>query len=356
MNITLLLVGRVFQGMSAAMVWSVGLALVIDSIDSRHIGQAMGWIGSATSLGTLVAPLLGGIVYSKAGYYPVFAMCFSLIALDVFLRLCVIETKDAKNWPQTQEQEAQQGSIITEQDILNTSRIDDDQPDTEEFPEIDATERSTSPSTMGLLHLLSKPRLLASLFGTVVESSIQTSFDSTLPLFVLTTFGWGATGAGLIFLPLILPTLLGPLVGDLSDRYGAKWLATIGSVASAPLLICLQFVTENTLRHQSLLCALLVGIGLSTTFVFGPLMAEITWSIQEGSEDFTVVPYALAYGLHTLSFSVGGILGPILGGLICDTFGWPAMGLALGILSLVAAVVQAIWVGGPLKLQTDPAS
>ncbi|KAM4063668.1 major facilitator superfamily protein [Hirsutella rhossiliensis] len=346
-NIAMLLIGRVLQGMSAAMVWSVGLALVVDAVDGQKLGEAMGWVGSATSFGTLVAPLLGGLVYSGAGYYSVFAMCFALIALDVVLRLCIIEPKDAKRWLKAQEPERE--PLIAEADGIGT-RERRDQPNTGSSAETNATERPTSPSLKKLAHLLSKPRLLAALFGTVIESGVQTCFDSTLPLFVSSTFGWEATGAGLVFLALILPTFLGPFAGALSDRYGPKWPATIGLLAAAPLLVCLRFVTENTIGHQVLLCALLAGIGLSLTFVFGPLMAEITWAIQEGSDDPTVEPYALVYGLHTMSFSVGGILGPVLGGLIRDRLGWPTMGLVFGVANVVASVVQIIWTGGPLRL------
>jgi predicted MFS family arabinose efflux permease len=349
-NISMLVVGRLLQGMAAAMVWSVGLALVIDSVDGQHIGQAMGWIGTATSLGTLIAPLLGGLVYSKAGYYSVFAMCIALIALDVVLRLCVIEAKDAERWLEANEGEEQQETLINGTGEVNTRAGPEDQPESGELSESTATEQPSAVSPMRLFHLLSKPRLIAALFGTVIECGIQTAFDSTLPLFVSSTFGWDATGAGFIFLPLILPTLLSPIAGAISDRYGSKWPATVGFLAAAPLLVCLRFVSEDTIEHQILLCALLAGIGLSTTFVFGPLMAEITWSIQEGSEDFTVVPYATAYALHTMAFSLGGIIGALLGGLVRDSLGWSAMGLALGVANLAAAAVQAVWTGGPLRL------
>lgn len=349
-SIPMLLVGRIFQGMSAAIVWSVGLALVVDTVDSQHIGQAMGWIGSATSLGTLIAPLLGGLVYSKAGYYPVFAMCFALILLDMALRLLIIETKDAKQWLTPEEEDRETESLIPALDSTETNMVQEDQLDARLPAEADQSERDISPSPMSLVGLISKPRLASALFGTVVESSIQTCFDSTLPLFVSSTFGWDATGAGLIFLPLILPTLLGPVVGDLSDRYGAKWFATFGFLMATPLLVCLRFVTDDTITHEVMLCVILSGIGLSTTFIFGPLMAEITWSIQEDSDDSTMVPYALAYGLHTMSFSTGAILGPVAGGVLLDNFGWSSMGLALGLLNLVAAAVQIIWTGGTLRL------
>ena len=55
----------------------------------------MGYIGIANSMGILLAPLLGGVVYSHAGYYAVFAMAFGLIAVDILLRLAIIEKRGA---------------------------------------------------------------------------------------------------------------------------------------------------------------------------------------------------------------------------------------------------------------------
>lgn len=93
-----MLVGRILQGMSAGMIWSVGLALVIDTVDSKHVGEAMGWISTGLSLGLLTAPSVGGIVYGKSGYYPVFITCFALIAIDIVFRVSVIEVKKARKW------------------------------------------------------------------------------------------------------------------------------------------------------------------------------------------------------------------------------------------------------------------
>lgn len=84
--------------MSAGMIWSVGLALVIDTVDSKHTGEAMGWISTGLSLGLLIAPSVGGIVYGKSGYYPVFFTCFGLIAIDIVFRISVVEVKDARKW------------------------------------------------------------------------------------------------------------------------------------------------------------------------------------------------------------------------------------------------------------------
>lgn len=366
-NIAMFLVGRALQGLSAALTWTVGLALVVDTVDPAHIGMAMGWIGAATSLGIMMAPLLGGVVYGKGGYYAVFAMCFGLLAVDIVLRLAIIEVKEARKWlPSEYSADSTLASPAPIPEPLS-SRNDAIQPHAE--PPSTDPEKGSAPETpqtepppkesfrqtlLPLLGLLRKPRLLAALWGTLVHSVIQTSLDSTLPLLVETTFHWNSIGAGLIFLPLVLPCALGPLVGMLGDRYGPKWLATAGFFLAAPFLVCTRFVEDNSMAHKIMLCGLLVGLGLAIVLVFGPLMAEITWSVVGNEDEVSdeaknTAPYAQAYGLYNVAFSGGAMIGPIMGGMIREEAGWPTVGWAMGIVAVFTAVVQLIWVGHTLK-------
>lgn len=64
-SFALIVVGRILQGLSAAVVWVVGLALLQDTVGSESIGQAMGYVGIAMSLAYLLGPLLGGIVFER---------------------------------------------------------------------------------------------------------------------------------------------------------------------------------------------------------------------------------------------------------------------------------------------------
>lgn len=68
-SITVLVIGRLLQGVAAAVVWVVGLALLVDTVGKDEIGQSMGIISAATSAAVFLAPLLGGVVYDKGGYY-----------------------------------------------------------------------------------------------------------------------------------------------------------------------------------------------------------------------------------------------------------------------------------------------
>jgi MFS family permease len=97
--IGLLVLGRLLQGFSAAVVWSVGCALLIDTMDNA-VGVAMGYVNISMSLGLLIAPVVGGAIYGAVGYYPVYYLAFGIIAVDILLRLLMIEKKVASQWIQ----------------------------------------------------------------------------------------------------------------------------------------------------------------------------------------------------------------------------------------------------------------
>jgi MFS family permease len=96
-TVALLVLGRVLQGLSAAVVWSVGLALLVDTV-GRHVGQSMGYVNTAMAVGLLISPVIGGAVYAASGYYAVYDIAFAFLCCDIGLRLVLIEKKDAKRW------------------------------------------------------------------------------------------------------------------------------------------------------------------------------------------------------------------------------------------------------------------
>jgi MFS family permease len=97
-SVSLLVLGRILQGASASIVWTVGFALLVDTVGQAEIGKTLGWTNISMSVSILSSPLLGGVVYQRAGYYSVYYMAFGLIALDILFRLLLIEKKIARQW------------------------------------------------------------------------------------------------------------------------------------------------------------------------------------------------------------------------------------------------------------------
>ncbi|KAL9613687.1 MAG: hypothetical protein Q9167_001764 [Letrouitia subvulpina] len=80
---------------SCAVVYTVGLALVVDTVSRDRVGAWMGFALSGMNNGVMIGPLLGGFIYVKAGYYVVFVVVLAVIAADAVLRLTMVEKKGA---------------------------------------------------------------------------------------------------------------------------------------------------------------------------------------------------------------------------------------------------------------------
>lgn len=365
-SVALLIVGRIFGGLSAAIVWTVGLALLVDTVGQAEIGETLGYVSLSMTLGILVAPLLGGIVYEKAGYYAVFYMAFGLLVLDIILRLVLIEKKIARQW--LDDEVANSGSssgsstspnrdedaVVTDarnEHITNTDeeKVAQSNPSaTTEAAPISPPQISKWPATFTLLK---SRRLCAGLWGCVVQASLMSSFDSVIPLFVQDTFHWNSVGAGLIFLALMVPGFAAPAVGWACDRYGPRWPCVAGFVFATPFWILLRLVTHNSLKQKVLLCALLALIGVSLACVMPGIMAEITYIVEAKEKQMPGRfgkngAYAQAYGLFVTAFAAGTLIGPIWAGYVEDSAGWGTMALSLGLFSLAGAIPCLIWTGG----------
>lgn len=126
-TIALLIIGRILQGLSAAIVWTVGLALLVDTVPDR-IGEAMGYSAIAMSMGLLVSPAIGGAVFATAGYYAVYYIAFGCIFLDIILRLILIEKKIARQWISDEGESSDSGPVAahplaTGQHAIETAEV-----------------------------------------------------------------------------------------------------------------------------------------------------------------------------------------------------------------------------------------
>ena len=71
-NVYALVMSHLLQGFSAAIIYTGGLALLVDTVGHDEIDTSMGFVISFGNAGLLVSPFFGGITYSKLGYHAIF--------------------------------------------------------------------------------------------------------------------------------------------------------------------------------------------------------------------------------------------------------------------------------------------
>jgi EmrB/QacA subfamily drug resistance transporter len=81
----LLVAARALQGLGAAIMLALTLALVGESVGKEKAGSAMGLLGSMSAIGTALGPSLGGLLIAGAGWRALFLLGVPLGLLAFFL-------------------------------------------------------------------------------------------------------------------------------------------------------------------------------------------------------------------------------------------------------------------------------
>lgn len=221
------------------------------------------------------------------------------------------------------------------------------------------TANNARPSSHSLHHqiaptvrLLLSFRMFVGLADGLLQSSLNIAFDSTLPLVVNALFGWQQTGQGLISITILLPSLLQPIFGAVPDRYqqGRRLLAAGGCLLATPAYVLLRFVTQDTLAQKTLLCGLLVVIGLAMAIAMPAIIAEIGATVADAEENdrqaINGSVVATGWSLVNAAYAAGCLIGPLFAGLIRNAAGWQTTTWCLGLWSAVTGVFLLLCLGG----------
>lgn len=247
-SVAVLATARVLQGASGGVVWTLGLAIIIETVGQENLGKTMGTIFSFISVAGLFSPIIGGLLYEKTGYRGVFGVGIGLVCIDFVLRLLMVEKKVAAKYL-----EANSG------DSGETSHEEEE---TEQTPLLSSSSavsnryRLTEPKnrivrSFPILLLFHDSGLLTALWIGFMQALLLGAFDATVPLVASEQFGFNSLKAGLLFLPLGgADFFLGPVFGWCVDRYGTRPLSILGFTWLAPMLALLRIPTEGAITRK----------------------------------------------------------------------------------------------------------
>ncbi|KAL1304244.1 hypothetical protein AAFC00_000661 [Neodothiora populina] len=363
-DLPVLFIARILQGISAAVVWTIGLALCVETVGPQNLGTTIGSIFSFTSVGNLSAPLLGGILYEKVSYAGVFILAFAILAVDFLMRLLVIEKKTAQRYYDEDSDDTSSDTNTT-----SSSNIDNDHEgnndggsNNEEQPLLGNSEDlsrykfTTTPSALAhkipILPCLKDPGLLTAFVLVFVYAILLGSFDATVPTVAQEYFGFDSMKAGLLFLPLgIFDLLLGPLAGWAVDRLGTKSVSVAGYAYLVPVLVLLRLPHAGGNPQIILYNCLLALCGVGLAIIGAPSYVEAGTIVQkyfDANPEFFGEgggPYAQLYGLSNMVFSAGLAVGPELASELKQAIGYGNANLVLAIICFVTAVMSFFFIG-----------
>jgi MFS family permease len=357
-NIPTLVVARLLQGCSAAFVWTIGLALCVETVGKDNLGKTIGSIFSFISVGNLVAPLLGGVLYKKAGYAGVFGIGFAVLAIDFIMRLLVIEKKVARRYNIISQEDSNQSDASNPND--EEAANDEEQPllgsKAEDDYYVISKDQPAIVRKVPILPCLKNPRLIAALVVAFVQALLLAAFDATIPTIGQEYFNFDSLKAGTLFLPLgVFDFLLGPVFGWIVDKYGTKVAAVGGYTFLVPCLVLLRLPHAGGKDQIILFAALLALCGIGLAAIGAPSIVEagnIVQKYYDVNPDFFGEngPFASLYAMSSVAFCAGLAIGPEIAGELKQVIGFGNMNIVLAVICGLTAALSFFYIGGRPKM------
>ncbi|KAK5121389.1 hypothetical protein LTR85_005221 [Meristemomyces frigidus] len=366
-TLPVLVLSRMLQGISAAFVWTIGLALCLETVGPENLGKTIGSIFSFISVGSLCSPPLGGVLYAKTGYKGVFGIAFGVLAIDFIMRIIVIEKKIARKYEV--EDPDSVSDLNTTPNHQQDGAADEERRDDEEQPLLGGKEDDEAVYQLSdkqpwivriipILPCLANPRLLTAFLVAFIQALLLGSFDATIPTVAKEYFNFDSLKSGILFVPLgVFDLLLGPLFGWCVDRYGTKPVGVIGYTFLVPVLILLRLPHPGGKDQVLLYGGLLALCGVGLAGIGAPSLVEAGAIIEkyyEVNPEFfgETGPYAQLYGFNSMVFGAGMTIGPELAGELKQVIGYGNMNLVLAASCAVTAGLCFVYIGGTPRIFT----
>jgi len=276
---------------------SAATALVGSQVPEESLGFAMGWMSTAQMIGTLVGPLIGGLVSDQLHDYRAVFFWTAGGTLVAALACAFYVREDVKPLPAAEQR-----------------RI----PLWEQYREI-----------------LVQPEVIPMFLVLILAMIATLAVAPILPLFVQSIAGdspWLGTFAGVAFaITGVAGLITAPWLGKLSDEVGYRRILLITLAGAACFTIPQGFV-----HNIWVFFALRFGLGV---FLGGILPTANAWI----GRLFPPEQRGRVYGISYSATFTGMFIGPLLGGGIAAVFGFQAVFFITGLLMIVNFLWLALY-------------
>jgi MFS family permease len=261
-----LFAARAAQGISGAVTWTAGLALIAQLYRPAELPRIFGAIFTVTAVGMLIGPTLGGELFTLGGFQAPFLVAVALVFLDGLGRVLFIPGGDA---------------LI-----------------------------ATPPAAGIVRALLKSPGFVLGLLATFAGAAVFASLDPNLAPLLGSRFGLSVVAIGLCFGALVLAfTVVQWPVARAARRLGARRLIVGGLLLSS---CAFAIVGASGAFPMTFVALLFLAVALAC--VLAPSLELLTEFGQKEIAGAGGSAYGLIYALYNLSYAGGMLVGPLASG------------------------------------------
>ena len=280
-NLTVLILSRLVQGGGAAMTQGTGMAIVMAAFPESERGKAVGSMMSIVGLGAIAGPAVGGFLVEALDWRWVFFANIPPVAIGIALGLAILvnqveggDTGREAGFDWLGAALSTGALLILLLTITNGHRTGWASPPiflaTLVFLILLGTfiwwERRCS-NPMLDLKFFQRPNFS---FGVAAGFLIFLGSSAVLfltPFYLQRVLGFSPREAGLVVVPgAICMTFLGPISGQLSDRFGWRRFTVGGLIISATGLLILSTVTPNSSLFLVMPALILLSCGMGVFY------------------------------------------------------------------------------------------
>ncbi|XP_050308679.1 MFS-type transporter SLC18B1-like [Anthonomus grandis grandis] len=294
---TLCLIIRGFEALGSSAFSTASYVFVVNTFPN-NIGAVIGILETFVGLGMSTGPVLGGFLYSLGGFdLPFFVLGVSMIAI-IPLNMWLL-------------------------------------------PKVEDVENITSKKTT-VFKLIKVPAVFVTGLVVVVVSSSWAFLDPTLEPH-LRQFHLSPEKIGLIFLLFSgLYGLSSPAWGWLADKINNHWsmmvmgliLSTIGLLLLGP---CPYIPGLKSSLWLNLFALSILGVSVALALM--PTFQGVLNSAIHGGCSDTIMTYSVVAGIWSSMYSLGEVLGPALGGLLLQYYGFPMSATVMAAATFLTAIM-----------------
>jgi len=275
-----IILGRVVQGLGAAMLLPLSLAIVCDAFPTEQQPRALGIWASISAIALGLGPLIGGILVDL-DWRLIFWINVPVLAIGVAVMIVAVrETRDETATHEIDYPGLVLLALALTALVLPLAEAANWAIDSPQSVALFAAAAVLVVSFWIVEHRVEKPIVNFELFrngpyfgATAAAFGLVGAYWSLMfiqPQYLQTTLGYSATTAGIMILPITVPMIvISPLAGRLIARFGARALMTVGMLCALAGLLILTQITKTSGYELVLPGYLLFGIALG--FVYAPM-------------------------------------------------------------------------------------